>query len=252
MSLISYTVKGKGNPVVLLHGFPMDQTVWDELTNFLQDFCHVFTPDLPGFGQSPILNDGFTLETVADTLLAWMDELALQDVIIIGHSLGGYIALAMVEKAPERFSGLGLFHSTSYPDSDEKKESRSKTIDFIHRNGVLAFTSNFIQPLFANPNHPAIERVRQLAMKSTKAAVVGYLQAMRDRPARESVLKRFSKPIFLLGGELDKGIPATSLENQAGHCLNPHLFIIPEIAHMGMFEAPEKTGLLVQSFISRC
>lgn len=252
MSLISYTVKGKGIPVVLLHGFPMDHTVWNDLADHLQNFCQVYTPDLPGFGKSPMLKEGFSLETVADALLVWMDELALKNVVIIGHSLGGYVALAMVEKAPEHFSGLGLFHSTSYPDSDEKKESRTKTIEFIHRNGVLAFTSNFIQPLFAKPDHPAIERVRQLAMKSTTAAVVGYLQAMRDRPARELVLKRFSNPIFLLGGELDKGIPASSLENQAGYCLNPHLFIIPEIAHMGMYEAPEKTGLLLQSFISRC
>lgn len=252
MSLISYTVKGKGTPVILLHGFPMDRTVWNDLTDVLQNFCQVYTPDLPGFGQSPILNAGFTLDAVADALLIWMDELALKNVIIIGHSLGGYVALAMVEKAPERFSGLGLIHSTSYPDSDEKKESRSKTIDFIHRNGVLAFTSNFIQPLFAKPDHPAVERVRQLAMKSTSDAVVGYLQAMRDRPARESVLKHFSKPILLLGGELDKGIPALTLENQAGYCLNPHLFIIPGVAHMGMFEAPEKTGLLLQSFIARC
>lgn len=251
MSSISYTVKGKGIPVVLLHGFPMDRSVWNGLAEVLQTSYQVITPDLPGFGQSPLLAEGFTLETVATTLLAWLDELRLTDVVLIGHSLGGYVALAMAEQEPNRFKGLGLFHSTSYPDSDEKKESRTKTIDFIHRNGVLAFTSNFIQPLFANPDHPAIEEVRQLAIKSTTAAVVGYLQAMRDRADRETILKRFSKPVFILGGEHDKGIPASSLENQAGHCIDPHLFIIPGIAHMGMFEAPEKTGVLLQGFLSR-
>lgn len=252
MSAISYTVSGKGNPVVFLHGFPMDRSVWTKLAEDLQSDFQVYTPDLPGFGESTPLQEGFTLDVVADLLLQWLAELKVQPVVIIGHSLGGYVALAMVEKAPHSFRGLGLFHSTSYPDSDEKKESRTKTIEFIHRNGVLAFTANFIQPLFADAGHPAIEKVRALAMQSTTSAVVGYLQAMRDRPGRESVLKQFSKPVFILGGEQDKGIPALSLEHQAGYCLDPHLFILPNMAHMAMYESPEKTGSLIRSFLQRC
>lgn len=252
MDSISYTVAGSGPTVVLLHGFPMDHTVWKDVVKKLESSCQVYTPDLPGFGTSSILPAGFTIDQVADHLLNWLTKINLKETVLIGHSLGGYIALAMAAKEPLRFKGIGLFHSTAYPDSEEKKESRSKTIEFIERNGALAFTANFIQPLFAQPLHPAVEYVKKVAIKSTEPVVIGYLQAMRDRPGREQTLAEFHKPILFIAGDQDKGIPATSIEAQAKLCQRPHLHILGGVAHMGMYEAPEKAGKLLQSFVFAC
>src|SRR5690606_20750625 len=97
-------------------------------------------------------------------------------------SLGGYVALAMVAQQPDRFAGLGLFHSTAYADTEEKRASRSKVIEFVETNGVEAFTSNFVTPLFADKTHASIQKVREINMKASREAVIGYTKAMRDRP----------------------------------------------------------------------
>jgi len=171
---------------------------------------------------------------------------------VIGHSLGGYVTLAMAAQAQKKLAGIGLFHSTAYADSAEKKESRTKTIEFVKKNGALAFTSNFIQQLFAEPNHPAIARVREIAIQSGEEVVTGYTQAMRDRPERVDILEQFENPILLIGGTKDQGIPAASIEEQAQLCKKPDLHILTQVAHMGMFEKPDETVSLVKFFTARC
>jgi pimeloyl-ACP methyl ester carboxylesterase len=251
MSKIFFKVRGEGTPVILIHGFPMNQAIWDDFASDLSRNFKVYTPDLPGFGKSGF-QAPLTLDSVAQVLIDWMQETKISQSIVIGHSLGGYVSLAMIEKAPELFSGLGLFHSTAYADNTEKKDSRTKTVEFIRKNGVLAFTSNFIQPLFVNPNHPAIPLVRDITIQSSEETVIAYTLAMRDRPDRQSVLKQFKSPILFLGGEKDPGIPPESLQKQAQNCTAPSLHILPEVAHRGMFEKPVETCDLVGLFINRC
>jgi len=251
MSKIFSEVRGEGTPVILLHGFPMNHSVWKIFATTLAQKYKVYTPDLPGFGQSQLLSP-LTLDTVAVRLTQWFTENKINKAVLIGHSLGGYVALAMVEKNPQLFSGLGLFHSTALADTAEKKESRTKTVEFINKNGVLAFTSNFIQGLFADPNHTAIASVKDITVKSAEETVIAYTLAMRDRPDRQQVLKSFEHPILLLGGEKDQGIPSESLRSQAQNCHLPDLHILPEVAHMGMFESPGETTEIVSRFIDRC
>ena len=252
MSTIAFTTRGSGRPVILLHGFPMNSTVWESFASQLSTNFEVFTPDLPGFGKSAILPVPFSISDVAAQMLLWIDEQKIINPVVIGHSLGGYVTLAMAAKAEEKLAGIGLFHSTAYADSAEKKESRTKTIEFVKKNGVLAFTSNFIQQLFADPHHPAIVIVREIAMQSTEEAVVGYTAAMRDRPECVNVLEQFNKPVLLIGGTKDQGIPGASIEEQAQVCKQPDLHLLTQVAHMGMFEQPSETVNLVKFFVNRC
>ena len=175
--------KGKGKPILLIHGFPFHQEIWDGYVERLSDEFRVITIDLPGFGKSEPLKSPFTLDQVASTLLDFLGKNDLKKINIVGHSLGGYVALAMVKNSPELFASLVLFHSTAYADSAEKRESRSKVVEFVQKNGALPFTSGFIPPLFFNPTHPAIERVKQIASEATSQArywlYIGY-----ERPSR--------------------------------------------------------------------
>src|SRR6187402_3467112 len=189
MSDIFFEQQGLGNPVILIHGFPMSHFVWKDFASRLTANVTVYTPDLPGFGQSKILPSPFSIDDVANKLLEWIESNGIKKSVLIGHSLGGYVALAMIEKRPDLFVGLGLFHSTALADSAEKKDSRTKVVEFVEKNGALTFTSNFIGPLFADPTHPAISFVKEIASQSSAEAVVGFTQAMRDRPNREAVLK---------------------------------------------------------------
>jgi pimeloyl-ACP methyl ester carboxylesterase len=250
MAQVHFEESGKGKPVILLHGFPMDSTTWTDFAAQLSSDFHVITPDLPGFGKSEILPLPFTIDQVAEVLLGWIEEHQWKDVFLIGHSLGGYVALAMVEKKPSLFRGLGLFHSTAYADNAEKKESRTKVLKFVDEQGVKAFTSNFIQPLFVNSEHAAIPFVRSITTKATAEAVKGYTTAMRDRPDRTHVLRDFSGPVLFIAGKSDAGIPFHTVMDQARLCAHPTVHVLEDVAHMGMFEKSVETLTIVRSILS--
>jgi len=250
MSSLSFKQYGQGKPIILLHGFPMNQSVWNDFVPLLSDAYKVITVDLPGFGKSPLPELPFTIDQIADSLLDWLSSENILGSTVIGHSLGGYVALAMAEKRPELFTGLGLFHSTALADSEEKKESRLKVVDFIAKNGVLAFTSNFIPPLFADQKHKAIDTVRDIAVQSTHDAVVGYTLAMRNRPDRTSLLRKLKIPVLFLAGEADAGIPVDSILSQSELCESAQVHVLKQVAHMGMFEKSEASSVIIRTFIS--
>ena len=243
--------KGQGKPVLLIHGFPFHQEIWDGYVERLSDEFRVITIDLPGFGKSEPLKSPFTLEQVANTLLDFLRKNDLKKVNIVGHSLGGYVALAMVKDSPELFASLVLFHSTAYADSAEKRAARSKSVEFVQRNGALPFTSGFIPPLFFNPIHPAIERVKKIASEATSQSVIGYTLAMKDRPDHSKTLEVFKNPTLFLAGKNDPGIPVDSIIKQAAHCQKGEIQIFENVSHMGMLEKPEATASKIKDFLSK-
>lgn len=252
MSKIFFTERGSGSSVILLHGFPFHSGIWKGFAEKLSSQFKVYTPDLPGFGKSSGLGSNFTLEMVAEEIISWIEKNKIEKSVLIGHSLGGYVALAVAEKRPDLLKGLILFHSTAYPDNEEKKQSRNKVIEFFDNNGVEAFTSNFITPLFYDQKHAAIEKVRSIAMEAKADTVKGYTLAMRDRADRTNVLKNFPKPILFIGGENDGGIKPESLKEQASVGRQAKADILPKTGHMGMFENEEKTLEIISAFVRKC
>lgn len=252
MSRLNFRKSGKGDPIILIHGFPMNRTVWDPFITLLSENFTVITVDLPGFGESTILKSPFTIAEVAEEIILWIEEEQIGTSVLIGHSLGGYVALSMVAKKAKHFAGFGLFHSTAYADSEEKKQSRTKVIEFIDKNGVETFTTNFIAPLFVDQTHPAIEYVKQIAKQSSKEAVQGYTLAMRDRPDLTSIISNYKNPILFLAGEKDTGIPPENIYKQAASSPNSETHVIEGVAHMGMFENPSKTSRIISNFSLKC
>lgn len=248
---IYYRQRGEGKPLIFIHGFPMSQEIWNDFVPRFTDSHNVITLDLPGFGKSPGLQSPFTVDQVGEQLLHFLTEKNFLNGIVIGHSLGGYVTLAMVAKAPQLFSAVGLFHSTAYADSAEKKESRTKAIDFVERNGAEAFTTNFILPLFADPRHSGVERVKKIAAQSSAETVIGYTRAMRDRNDQIKTLKNFKKPTLFLAGEKDPGIPVDTILEQAKSCQQAEIHILRDVAHMGMLEKPEETAVKIKSFLHK-
>jgi pimeloyl-ACP methyl ester carboxylesterase len=166
--------------------------------------------------------------------------------------MGGYVALALADREPKAISGLCLFHSTALADSEEKKQSRNKVLEFIEKQGVQAFTSNFIGQLYADAQHSSIPKVKNIAVQSARETVVGYTKAMRDRKDRTDLLRTFPKPILFLAGEKDKVIPADSMLQQAAFCAQGEAVIMPEVAHMGMFESEGPCVKKIFDFVEKC
>jgi pimeloyl-ACP methyl ester carboxylesterase len=246
---IFYADQGKGFPVVLLHGFCETHEVWSRFAGQLSKDFRVISVDLPGFGNSKILKDGFSIADAAAKILVLLDELGIKQCITIGHSLGGYVTLAMVDQNENLFTGFGLFHSTAYPDNEDRKVSRNKVIDFVSKNGVAAFIETFIPPLFHDKTNPHIPAAVKMALQTTPEALIGYAKAMRDRPDLTHVIKNFRNPVFFLGGLKDTVISPESLEKQAKLAAKPSLHLIEGIAHMGMFEKEQETLNLTRDFL---
>src|ERR1700728_3502684 len=133
---IYYKIIGKGKPVLFLHGFAEDGNVWQYQIDFLKDHYQIIVPDIPGSGRSSIADWINNIDSLAESVKAILDEEQIINCTVIGHSLGGYITLALAEKYPKLLNGFGLFHSSAFADTEEKKQARLKSIDFIKTNGA--------------------------------------------------------------------------------------------------------------------
>ena len=252
MENLFFTDKGSGTPVVLLHGFCESHVIWNDLSEELSTSFRILCPDLPGFGQSKSLND-VSLEDVASTLNSWLGELNIEKCILIGHSLGGYVTLAFAESFPEKLMSFGLFHSTCYSDTPEKKATRNKVISYLETHGVKEFTDTFVPGLFYNKSEEvqvSIEKLVKDAGTCTQDTLIAYTRAMRDRSDRCHIMNK-KMPILFIAGEKD-GAVLVEQSLQQTIDLNPEfVHILPETGHMGMFERKAETTKMVSDFLKQ-
>ncbi|MBK5279469.1 MAG: alpha/beta hydrolase [Bacteroidia bacterium] len=252
MNSIYHEEQGKGPVLVFLHGFCENHEIWDDFIPTLSLHFKVITLDLPGFGESPSLKTAFTIKEVSQAVIAFLELLHIQKSIIIGHSLGGYIALALAEERPDLVEGLCLFNSTALADSEEKKLNRNKAMEFVVRNGVEPFVDTFVPGLFAQKDQKNIPKVNRIASSTSKNSLLAYLKAMSDRPDMTNFLKSFQAPILFIAGELDSFISPSSLEEQAKLSQKGRLAVLSKTGHMGMFEEPDKSINLLKDFANTC
>ena len=248
-----YQSYGKGAPVVLLHGFCETGQVWDGFYGELATDHQILIPDLPGFGRSDLLPDGFDITDVAEAVFQWLRSLNIDQVVVIGHSLGGYVSLALARLYPEMIAGLGLFHSTAFADSAEKKETRNKVIDFVRANGVEVFADSFIPQLFYVKNRDRLkEEIGQtvrIACSTPSETLISYTRAMRDREDRTDVLKTLEAPVLFIAGDQDTSVPVGKSREQIPMIKNSFAKILRDTGHMGMFEAREEALEQVEEFL---
>ncbi len=255
---MSYTMEGSGQPIILLHGFGESGSIWDLQTQRLAREYLVIIPDLPGSGESPLPhNDSWeTLEAFADLLRMLMDAESLSTCTLIGHSMGGYIALAFAEKYPDRLNALGLFHSTALADSDQRKTLRQKGIKFMHEHGAPAFLQEVIPGLYADAfRQHQPESVQEHISSSVDwatAEVLGvYYRAMMARPDRKNVLSDFKGPVLFILGAMDKTVVLEETLPQTKLARNAHVHVMESVAHMGMREDPERTCEMLLDFMTQ-
>jgi pimeloyl-ACP methyl ester carboxylesterase len=251
--MIHFFEKGKGQPLVLIHGFCETSRMWTDLAEKLSDEFRVLCPDLPGIGESSISNDQISLEEVALRLEEWMDENQIDNPIVIGHSLGGYVALALLELMGNRIKAIGLFHSTAFADDADKKEMRNRTITFLRKNGVEKFVTSFVPPLFPENRREElaneIESAIEDAKRSSLEGLIAFAGAMRDRPDRVEVLKHFQGPKLLIAGTEDGAVKIEA--SRAQKDVFTHYFELQGVGHMGMIERKSETLELIRGFCHR-
>jgi pimeloyl-ACP methyl ester carboxylesterase len=203
---ISFTDDGKGTAVVLLHGFLENKTMWDKYVSALSKNHRIITIDLLGHGETECLGYVHTMEDQADMIFAVLISLRIRKIVLVGHSMGGYVALAFAELYPDYVKGLFLLNSTSRADSDERKINRDRAIKAVKQN-YTNFVRISITNLFSEDNREVlakeIEKVKLQALKTPLQGIVASLEGMKIRKDREVLLHFAPFPIQLVLGKKD-------------------------------------------------
>jgi len=258
---IFYRLEGKGKPVLLVHGFAEDGKVWNKQVEVLKEKNLLIIPDLPGSGSSEMLDEKTSIEDYAEVVKALADETILINKVesngtfsIIGHSMGGYITLAFAEMYPHLLNSFGLFHSSAFADSEEKKTTRKKGIAFIQKNGTEPFIKTSVPNLFSEETKKEkpelVSQLFNIAKTISPQALIQYSNAMIARPDRTFVLKGSSKPVLLIAGKNDSAVPLPASLEQMSMAPISVTHILQHSAHMGMWEEVALSNSFLSNFLN--
>lgn len=248
-----YKVSGKGTPIVLIHGFCENSSIWKGLEKVLSDHYQVISIDLPGFGQSPLDNSDLTLENVATILYDFLKQLKISSCFMIGHSLGGYITLSFAKKYSNMLLGFGLFHSTTFADSEEKRVIREKGIKHVTNHGMQAFSKGFVPNLFHKDNHLKFSHEMKIltneASKTPVETFVAYSRAMKKRKDTTQVLSSFKLPIFIIAGKNDTAVSLFQSQHMISKINEKNALLLSDTGHMGFIEKKNESLSFIHSFL---
>ncbi|MBC7694572.1 MAG: alpha/beta hydrolase [Burkholderiales bacterium] len=252
---VTFSDTGKGRALVLLHGFLGSHKIWAGTIECLSKSFRVIAIDLPGHGDTDCFGYVHTSELIAKCVKHVMDDLRLKKYVIIGHSMGGYAALAFADLFPDTLRGLCLYHSTAFADSEEKKRDRTRSIKVVKANHKI-FTTEVVKNLFAAKNTKYLKEeiafAQKIAAKTSKQSIIASLEGMKDRPNRDMILGMAHYPIMMVIGELDNVLPCGQLLEQSEMIQNKHILYLEHDGHMGFLESPRASNAALKKFIRVC
>ena len=249
---IFYRSIGSGKSVMLVHGFGEDGNVWSNQIESLKDEYHLLVPDIPGSGRSEMISD-MSMEGMAEVLHSIIHEENIDQCTVIGHSMGGYITLALVESYWNHVNAFSLFHSSAFADSEEKKVTRKKGIQFVKDKGAMEFlktaTPNLFSPDTKSATPNLVSDFITTLPNFSQEAVVSYYEAMIQRPDRTSVLKTTHNPVLFVAGEYDNAIPLNDILKQCHLPEKSYFHNLKKSGHMGMIEQPSEATRILKEFL---
>lgn len=248
---IHYTISGKGSAVVLLHGFLGDRTLWVPWMQTLKSRYKVIAIDLPGHGASECLGYVHDMELMAKAVQAVLKQEDIRRYVLVGHSMGGYVALAMADLFPDRQKGICLFHSTAKDDSTQKKKDRSRLIRLVQHNKML-FINEAIPNLFNTafkPHKRSIAKASRVAAKTPVQGIIAALEGMKIRQDRQVIVRFAPCPVHYIIGQEDAILDHASLITEAAASENASHTLIKNCGHMGFLEQSDESLKALKAFI---
>lgn len=235
--------------LVLLHGHGMDDRIWDSVDATLNEYFTIVRPNISLFTFCQ------SVEEYADELHRYLTNATIQKFTLLGHSMGGYIALAFAEKYPDMLQGFGLIHSTAFADNETKKHQRNQTIEMLRQHGTQTFLKNTAANLFGdrykelNPNGVKmhVEKYGNIPAEALSAGMT----AMRNRPDRTAVLSSMPYPVLMIIGMMDNLIPFESCISLSEYPKQSYPFILAEAGHMGMIERPDAMSRMINWYMGK-
>lgn len=249
---IHYSESGKGKAVLLVHGFLEDSLMWHQLIPDLEKRYRVISVDLLGHGNSDCYGYIHSMEDQADMLFSLISELRLRKVSIVGHSMGGYVALAFAELYPDNVRSLILLNSSAQPDTEDRKINRDRAIEVVKKNSN-AFIRMATQNLFDKEAHDLypdkIEAFTQQALKTPLQGIIAALEGMKIRVDREALLHFSPYPKLIIASENDTIIPLNDIKNQVASA-DVTFEMIPG-GHVSTIEQSDMVTEIIVSFLKK-
>lgn len=252
---IYFERRGQGRPVVFLHGFLEDRSMWDNFSSQLSKHFDPILIDLPGHGDSESLGYVHRMELMADLVHDVLKRLKKRKVVLVGHSMGGYAALAFADKYPDMLNGLVMMNSTSRSDSKEKKLNRDRGIALCKEDHRV-FIRQSIPLLFREEDRKALkDQITELvkrALRMNKQGVIAALEGMKVRPSREIILKFPPYPILFISGKQDPIIPWKQIKRQVERSEKISSYVLENGGHMSFLESPGEVYRQLRKFLYQC
>ncbi|TVR79450.1 MAG: alpha/beta hydrolase [Chitinophagaceae bacterium] len=247
---LNYVKKGKGPVMLLLHGFGFDGTVWDMMLPELSETFTLIIPDMPGFGNSDLPKDKpLTIDSIADKIDEIIEIEKVKEFTFTGHSMGGYVGLAYLDKFPQKLNYLALLNSHAFEDSADRVGNRKKTLEFIEKYGSRPFIKEFYKTIFHADFKLNFPEVYDSLLKKSSSipaeSLICSTKAMINRPDRTTVVRKSNVPLCLILGDQDKFMILEQCAKMAELADFTDFHILKNSGHMGLLEEPTKvSGIL--------
>jgi pimeloyl-ACP methyl ester carboxylesterase len=242
---LAYERRGEGAPLVLIHGFPLDHSIWEDVLPLLEKDFDLILPDLRGFGESTIPDSPNSMTAMSRDIASLLDALGIEKASLAGHSMGGYVSLALAREFPHRLSGLALVSSQAVGDTLERKEGRYKTAADVAEQGVRVVVEAMGDKF--SPKPQVCDALRPLMERQSIPGVAGALKAMAEREDMTNFLASFSLPLVLIHGDTDALIPVDRAREIHSLVPSAHFVELSGAGHTPMMEAPEKTAAALKT-----
>ncbi|WP_277212906.1 alpha/beta fold hydrolase [Isoptericola croceus] len=242
-TLATYLLRdGAGVPLVLLHGFPLDHRMWAAMVAELPQGPRVIAVDLPGHGHSDLGQLPASLDATADVVHTTLREQGEGNAVVVGLSMGGYVALAMAERHPGFVRGLGLVDTKSTADTDDARAARLKVAAAVMSSqtldAVMGMPAKLLGPTSELERRSLYPTVYAWIHSQSVTGVAWAQRAMAARPDRTDVLRSFSGPVAVVVGQEDQLTPLDDAQHMADAATDATLTVVPDAAHLSAVEEP--------------
>lgn len=239
---------GRGVPLVCLHGYPLDHTIWLPLVREMRQEARFILPDLRGHGRSPALEGQYSMCSMAEDVVRLLDRLEIERAVLAGHSMGGYVALAFARHFSDRLLGMALVASHAFADPPEKQAERLKTAEDVLKNGTSQLVG-MAEKLTTQPH--LVAEMRQLILKASAQGVAGVLTGIAERQDETALLASLHVPVVLIAGGQDQIIPLDWSRRMGAVLPTDHYFEITSAGHLPMLEATLETSQALKTLLAQ-
>lgn len=250
-SKIHFQSRGNGRAVVLVHGFLGSHKLWQSQVQELSKRYRTIAVDLPGHGLSESLGYLHSMELLADLIRALLKHLKIRKIILIGHSMGGYVSLAFAEKYTDCLQGLILVNTTAASDSSKRKKSRQQLIDLLPKKRSQLL-SQLVNSFFVIPSLKrrfAVMKYQNWAMQCESRGIAASVKGMMERKEREIILKFAPYPYLIVAGEKDPIVELKQNQSEVKLGKDGRLVVLEDSGHISPLEQPWKLNQIITKFL---